>query len=36
MTLLRQVFNDTDEEVLWLIIGAPGRGLGKLLPPGGM
>jgi hypothetical protein len=20
---LRQVFNDTDEEVLWLIIGAP-------------
>jgi len=21
--LLRQVFNDTDEEVLWLIVGAP-------------
>jgi len=21
--LLRQVFNDTDEEVLWLVIGAP-------------
>jgi len=23
--LLRQVFNDTDEEVLWLIVGAPER-----------
>src|SRR5258707_8446219 len=26
--LLRQVFNDTDEEVLWLIIGAPEKELG--------
>lgn len=25
--LLRQVFNDTDEEVLWLIVGAPEREL---------
>src|SRR5215470_3213036 len=26
-TLLRQVFNDTDEEVLWLIVGAPEKEL---------
>jgi len=25
LKLLRQVFNDTDEEVLWLIVGAPER-----------
>ena len=25
--LLRQVFNDTDEEVLWLIVGAPEKEL---------
>jgi hypothetical protein len=25
--LLRQVFNDTDQEVLWLIVGAPEKEL---------
>lgn len=29
--LLRQVFNDTEEEVLWLVVGAPE----EKLPPGG-
>jgi mannose-6-phosphate isomerase-like protein (cupin superfamily) len=33
--LLRQVFNDTDEEVLWLIVGAPEKELepGQELDP---
>ena len=30
--LLRQVFNDTDEEVLWLIIGAPEKELEEREP----